>query len=85
MPRDARLDAFAGADSGEAATGDAEETEAVEAEAVEAEVDATVDPVTSTYAWSPTGRCDRCGDAGERRWRDGADLVCADCKSWDQP
>lgn len=41
------------------------------------------DPATSTYSWSPDGAaCPDCGDAVERRWRDGDRLVCADCKDW---
>lgn len=43
----------------------------------------SVEPATSTYAWSPDGgECAACRDAVERRWRDDGDLVCADCKSW---
>ncbi|WP_121822881.1 DUF7573 domain-containing protein [Halostella salina] len=45
--------------------------------------DDTPNPATSTYRWSPDGTaCPDCGDAVERRWRDGDRLVCADCKEW---
>ncbi|TKR25429.1 DUF7573 domain-containing protein [Natronomonas salsuginis] len=43
----------------------------------------SVEPATSTYAWSPDGPvCADCGDAVDRRWRDGDRLVCAECKAW---
>jgi hypothetical protein len=36
-----------------------------------------------TYAWSSgTERCADCGEQTERRWREGDQLVCPDCKSW---
>lgn len=45
--------------------------------------DTAVEPVASTYAWSPDGgECAACGGTVEERWRDGGDLVCLDCKEW---
>ncbi|AQL43170.1 hypothetical protein BV210_10775 [Halorientalis sp. IM1011] len=42
-----------------------------------------VTPAASTYAWSGDGaECVSCGESTDRRWRDGDDLVCADCKEW---
>jgi hypothetical protein len=43
---------------------------------------AEVDPATTTSAWGADGACEACGVAARRRWRDGEQLVCADCKSW---
>jgi len=44
---------------------------------------ADVDPAVSTYAWSDDdATCDACGEPVERRWRDGDQLVCSDCKDW---
>ncbi|RBI61589.1 hypothetical protein DMJ13_12855 [halophilic archaeon] len=41
------------------------------------------DPATTTFAWSPDGAaCARCGETVRRRWRDGDDVVCPDCKDW---
>lgn len=43
----------------------------------------TVEPIGTTYAWSPDGgECALCGETVGARWRDGGDLVCADCKNW---
>jgi hypothetical protein len=42
-----------------------------------------VDPAAATATWSPDGAaCAACGTVVERRWRDGEDLVCGDCKEW---
>ena len=42
-----------------------------------------VEPVESTYDWTPGGApCAACGAAVEERWRDGDDLVCQECKVW---
>lgn len=41
------------------------------------------EPAVSTYRWSPDGvACDDCGETVERRWLDGDDYVCAECKEW---
>ena len=43
----------------------------------------TVDPATTTCAWTADGEpCASCGDLAERRWRGEAGLVCPDCKDW---
>lgn len=93
MTEDASLDAFASGEgddetgdpetgvSGDDSTADHAETDSA-AEAAE-----SVEPASSTFAWSPEGgECADCGAAVERRWRadgqkDGG-LVCADCKEW---
>lgn len=42
-----------------------------------------VDPAVSTYRWSSEGAaCADCGETVERRWRDGDEYVCGDCKEW---
>ncbi len=49
-------------------------------------VDPTVENASSaltTYGWAPDGvECAGCSATVERRWRDGDELVCADCKPW---
>ncbi|PSP84779.1 hypothetical protein BRC83_04890 [Halobacteriales archaeon QS_1_68_17] len=41
------------------------------------------EPAVSTYRWTPGGgACGECGATVERRWRNGGNLVCADCKEW---
>lgn len=37
----------------------------------------------STYAFAPEGAaCAACGAVVRRRWRQGRELVCPDCKRW---
>lgn len=44
---------------------------------------ANAEPARSVYAWSPVcDPCERCGTAVARRWRDGGELVCGECKDW---
>ncbi|SEO36119.1 hypothetical protein SAMN05216388_1011134 [Halorientalis persicus] len=80
---DASLDEFtdasddADADSDGAGAGD-DDTDPADEPATDA-----VDPAVSTYAWSGDGAvCAVCDDSVARRWRDGDDLVCPDCKEW---
>ncbi|WP_418281564.1 DUF7573 domain-containing protein [Halorubrum sp. DTA98] len=45
--------------------------------------DTNAAPAVSTSSWTTDGdACDRCGDAVERRWREGESFVCIDCKDW---
>ncbi|MEF8855859.1 MAG: hypothetical protein V5A16_00405 [Haloplanus sp.] len=53
-----------------------------EAATTDANADDSVDPATPTMRWSAAATCDACGAAASRRWRDGDDYVCADCKEW---
>jgi hypothetical protein len=47
------------------------------------ETPADVAPAASTYAWTGDGAvCGACGESVARRWQDGDELVCADCKEW---
>lgn len=40
-------------------------------------------PATVTCEWTPGGAaCEACGATVERRWDDGGDRVCAECKEW---
>lgn len=42
-----------------------------------------VEPVESTYDWTPGGApCAVCGESVEERWRDADGLVCLECKVW---
>lgn len=67
-------DASSVADDPSAADGDESDAEPA---------DEPIDPIASTYAWSPAGgECSACGSTVEERWRDGDDLVCLDCKEW---
>jgi hypothetical protein len=79
---DASLEEFA--DAGDDAATGGEDTDADGVEPTDDSTDGTaVDPATSTYAWSSGDvACAVCGTAVTRRWRDGDDLVCPDCKEW---
>ncbi|WP_424017565.1 DUF7573 domain-containing protein [Halorientalis pallida] len=80
---DASLDEFA--DAGGDSDADASDgTDGDSAAPAEPATDSDpVDPAASTYAWSEAGAvCTACGESVARRWRDGDDLVCADCKEW---
>lgn len=97
MAEDASLDDFASTDEHDdeadadgdtepAASGADADTESggsdADAESVAADP-AAVEPATTTYGWaSEPAACGNCGTAVERRWRDGDDLVCTECKEW---
>jgi len=78
--RDASLDEFLNEEGDE----DGEDTETSEDGAdTGADADAGVEPAVSAYDWSPGGTaCEACGSVVERRWRDGEQLVCGECKEW---
>jgi hypothetical protein len=45
--------------------------------------DDEIEPTIGTYRWTPDGAaCAACDTHVERRWRDGDEFVCADCKEW---
>lgn len=50
----------------------------------DAEVDTASDVDTlATYRWAPDGApCPQCGESVEKRWLDGDEYVCIDCKDW---
>ena len=49
-----------------------------------AEPPSGVEPATVTYQWQPEGStCARCGATTEKRWLDGGQFVCPDCKRWE--
>lgn len=54
---------------------DATESATADEESIEAAV------VTSKWNGSKSA-CDGCGEHVSRRWNDGGQFVCADCKSW---
>ena len=40
----------------------------------------------TTYAWDGAGAaCAACDETVERRWQQDGDLVCIECKDWEQP
>jgi len=82
---DASLDEFLGeaGDEGDSDEGDGDTAEEVP-DATAERADRTVDPATTTYAWSASAvTCDACGADTDRRWHDGdGRLVCPDCKEW---
>ncbi|ELZ32304.1 hypothetical protein C465_08246 [Halorubrum distributum JCM 9100] len=93
MPEDRSLDDFAEANDvdgtsaetgSDGAEGDAADSDGTDADAADGPTDtAAVDPAVATSTWHADGAaCDRCGERVERRWRDEADFVCADCASW---
>lgn len=54
-----------------------------ETDGSDADDDAPADPSVPTMRWAPDGAaCDACGTTVQRRWHDGDDFVCADCKEW---
>lgn len=85
MSEDRSLDEFVRDGSAETERGDAADTRVDDdTEVTVVNSDTTVDaPAESTSSWTTGGdACDLCGDAVERRWRDGEAFVCADCKDW---
>ena len=93
MAEDRSLDEFGGADGG---TGDTDSAPADSTDSADptdsngspansddsAGVDDPV-PATPTATWTADGAgCERCGERTERRWLDGGDRVCPECKSW---
>jgi len=82
VPEDASLDEFL--DAGGDSDGDDDRGGDATAEGT-ADADPLDDvaPATATATWRPDGAaCAACGSVVERRWRDGDDLVCGDCKEW---
>ena len=64
-------------DAGDAGDADDGATDSTDSDPIDA------DSTRSTYAWDPEGvACADCGATVERRWRDGDQLVCTDCKAW---
>lgn len=52
-------------------------------ESVEPEDDAPEIDTIATYRWTPDAiACPKCGTAVQKRWLDGDEYVCLDCKSW---
>jgi len=92
MGRDASLDDFlddGGSDRDDEGGGDADDGEgAVDGPAKgggdeDPSGSDAVDAAIATHDFSPDGAaCAACGAVVERRWRDDAGLVCADCKDW---
>lgn len=69
-------------DPGSDETANATVTAGDESTAAGDDVDA-VEPASPTSDWTTGGgACDVCEAAVERRWFDGDDAVCADCKEW---
>lgn len=89
--RDASLDEFLNEDAGtkegnedgeDGETNGEGTDESADAD-TDADADAGAEPAVSTYDWSPGGTaCEGCGAVVERRWRDGEQLVCGECKEW---
>ena len=92
MPEDASLDDFLGGgddQSDEDGPVDDEATDAPAAAEAEPLEDGdhvsprTVEPATTTAAWSLDGAaCSVCGTVVEQRWRSDDGLVCPTCKEW---
>ena len=88
--RESSLDDFLGDDGPAAPTDDVDSIAdgGDEADSITDGVDdpdsiADGDSAATTYAWTPDGaECAECGATVERRWRDGDELVCSDCKPW---
>lgn len=79
--RDASLDEFLNEEAGTNEEGS--DADASAGADTNADAGAGVGPAVSTYDWSPGGTpCEDCGAVVERRWRDGEQLVCGECKEW---
>lgn len=65
---------------------DTEQQDAPDASGGDADIDSTDDTsaeLLTTARFSPDGTpCEDCGAVVTRRWRDGEQFVCADCKDW---
>ncbi|ELZ81853.1 hypothetical protein C453_17594 [Haloferax elongans ATCC BAA-1513] len=49
----------------------------------ETEADRDALDTLATYRWTPDGTaCPVCGDTVQKRWLDGEQYVCHDCKDW---
>ena len=87
MAEDRSLDEFGGADGGARHT-DSAPADSTDSDGSPANSDDSAgadDPVpaTPTATWTADGAdCERCGERTERRWLDGGDRVCPECKSW---
>lgn len=93
MARESTLDEFCRDDDAEPADGDRSAADDP-TDPTGADASADVDPADGapdrtgstapiTCEWTPGGAaCEACGATVERRWRDGAARVCADCKEW---
>jgi hypothetical protein len=87
MSKDRSLDDFLGSDETEERAASDETTNPERDESDEA-VDTAdagdgVTPATPTYRFAPDGAvCDACDATVQRRWHDGGQFVCADCKEW---
>jgi hypothetical protein len=85
VSRDRSLEEFAGGSAdGGPDTGEDAETDTGERDGtIERESGPGVDPLVSTYRWTPTGEdCAACGARVEARWRMDGAFVCVDCKEW---
>ncbi|RDZ52917.1 hypothetical protein C5C07_14275 [Haloferax sp. Atlit-4N] len=72
------LDDFAGGDDGAA------DEPTVADDAVDSDVADDRDVSTlATYRWTPEATpCPQCGESVQKRWLDGDEYVCLDCKDW---
>jgi hypothetical protein len=68
---------------GDAGTTEGDASDELAAEQAPTKAADGVEPVESTYDWTPDGApCAVCGDSVEERWRDADGLVCLECKVW---
>jgi len=80
---DRSLDEFAVASTGDDDPADAADDDEPVADEASTPAADDADPRVPTMRWSADGdACDDCGTVVSRRWRDGDDVVCADCKEW---
>ncbi|CQR48869.1 MULTISPECIES: DUF7573 domain-containing protein [Haloferax] len=80
------LDDFAGGDDGAAdeptADADADGPDVADAPADSA-ADTPDVSTLATYRWTPEATpCPQCGESVQKRWLDGDEYVCLDCKDW---
>jgi hypothetical protein len=84
MTEDASLDDFLGADDTESAAAEDDGNSVADGEeATDTSQADTVEPATTTYAWTGEGAaCESCSEVVERRWQQAGALVCSACKDW---
>ncbi|AKU07954.1 DUF7573 domain-containing protein [Haloferax gibbonsii] len=90
------LDDFAGGDDGAAdeptVDDDADGSDVADDAVDSADADDAVDSdapddrdvsTLATYRWTPEATpCPQCGESVQKRWLDGDEYVCLDCKDW---
>ncbi|WP_424007077.1 DUF7573 domain-containing protein [Haloferax denitrificans] len=79
------LDDFAAGDDESVDTPPSADEPADATDSADANADADSRDVSTlaTYRWTPEpAACPQCGESVQKRWLDGDEYVCLDCKDW---